>query len=76
MENQKVKDVRSLYSILISVAEVYAPLHDMKAISMFPNYNCELPSVCSIYDDISKEKDRTPLQPAKKRSGIFQLFNL
>jgi len=36
MENQKVKDVKSLYSILTSVAEVYSPIQDMKAISMFP----------------------------------------
>jgi hypothetical protein len=76
MENQKVKDVKSLYSILISIAEVYAPMHDMKAISMFPNFIGELPSIRTIYDDIAKEKQRVSSPPERKRAGIFQLFNL
>ncbi len=56
MENQKVKDVKSLYSILTSLAEAYSPLQDMKAISMFPAYNGELASVNTVYDDMVKEK--------------------
>lgn len=76
MENQKVKDVKSLYSILVSMADVYAPLHDMKAISMFPNYQGELPSITTIFEDIKKEKEKAPAVPVRKRSSIFQLFNL
>jgi hypothetical protein len=74
MENQKVKDVKSLYSILTSVTEVYSPVQDMKAISMFPNYSGELPSVNTVYDDIAKEKELVENKPVKKPKGILQFF--
>ena len=76
MENQRVKDVRSLYSILTSVAETYSPIQDMKAISMFPGYSGELASVNAVYNDVVKEKQLTPGKPVKKRLGILQFFNL
>mgnify|MGYP001550240536 CR=1 FL=1 len=76
MENQKVKDVRSLYSILTSVAEVYSPIQDMKAISMFPSYSGELASIASVYKDISKDRQVTKKKAVKKRAGILQFFNL
>ena len=76
MENQRVKDVRSLYSILTSVAETYSPIQDMKAISMFPGYSGELASVNAVYNDVVKEKQLTPGKPVKKRQGILQFFNL
>jgi hypothetical protein len=75
MENQQVKDVRSLYSILTSVNEVYSPVQDMKAISMFPNYTGELASIGTLHDDIASNKeldDRN--EPAKKPKGILQFF--
>ncbi|HEV7783366.1 MAG TPA: hypothetical protein VGO58_18955, partial [Chitinophagaceae bacterium] len=75
MENQKVKDVRSLYSILSSVAETYSPIQDMKAISMFPAYSGELASIDAVYQDILKEKGTNPRKPAKKKQGILQFFN-
>ncbi len=74
MENQKVKDVRSLYSILTSVAEVYSPIQDMKAISMFPGYTGELASVNTIYEDITKEKLALDNKPVKKKKGILGFF--
>ena len=74
MENQRVKDVRSLYSILTSVAETYSPIQDMKAISMFPGYSGELASVNALYNDVVKEKELHPKKPAKKRQGILQFF--
>ncbi|HTD95109.1 MAG TPA: hypothetical protein VK644_14890, partial [Chitinophagaceae bacterium] len=74
MENQKVKDVRSLYSILTSSAEVYSPLQDMKAISMFPGFNGELASIGTIYNDMIRENETASLQPVKKKSGILQFF--
>jgi|CXWL01.1.fsa_nt_gi hypothetical protein len=75
MENQRVKDVRSLYSILTSVAETYSPIQDMKAISMFPGYSGELASVNTVYNDVVKEKRSISVKPVKKRQGILQFFN-
>ena len=74
MENQKVKDVKSLYSILVSIAEVYSPIQDMKAISMFPGYAGELASVNTVYNDVVKEKDMLEAKQEKKKTGIFQFF--
>ena len=74
MENQKVKDVKSLYSILTSVAEVYSPIRDMKSISMFPGYSTELVSIQLVYDDIMREKESVAKKPAKKKQGIFPFF--
>lgn len=74
MENQKVKDVKSLYSILISVAEVYSPIQDMKAISMFPGYTGELASINTVYNDVVKEKELLEAKQEKKRTGILQFF--
>ncbi|HWR34070.1 MAG TPA: hypothetical protein VN451_11100, partial [Chitinophagaceae bacterium] len=75
MENQRVKDVRSLYSILTSVAETYSSIQDMKAISMFPGYSCELASINAVYADMGKEKILLPARPARKRQGILNLFH-
>jgi hypothetical protein len=74
MENQKVKDVRSLYTILTSVAEVYSPIQDMKAISMFPGYSGELASIQSVYDDMVRDKESRKKKPVRKRQGILQFF--
>jgi hypothetical protein len=74
MENQKVKDVKSLYSILTSVAEVYSPIQDMKAISMFPAYTGELASVNAVYNDIAKEQLSEAAKPVKKKQGILNFF--
>jgi hypothetical protein len=74
MENQKVKDVKSLYSILTSVAEVYSPIQDMKAISMFPGCGGELASVATVYNDMIKEKKSSFKRPKRKRQGILQFF--
>ncbi|HYM93689.1 MAG TPA: hypothetical protein VET23_06095, partial [Chitinophagaceae bacterium] len=75
MENQKVKDVRSFYSILTSIAEVYSPIQDLKAISMFPANSGELASVSSVYNDIMKEKKSIIKKPQKKKQGILQFFH-
>jgi hypothetical protein len=74
MENQQVKDVRSLYSILTSVTEIYSPVQDMKAISMFPNYSGELASVNTLHDDIVREKGIAESKPIKKPSSILNFF--
>ena len=76
MENQKVKDVKSLYSILSSVAEVYSHLQDMKTISMFPGCTGELASVTTVYGDVAKEKDVLKIVAVKKKHPILQFFNL
>jgi hypothetical protein len=45
MENQKVKDVKSLFSILTTMAEVYPSIQDMKAISNVSGNTGELASI-------------------------------
>lgn len=75
MENQRVKDVRSLYSILTSATETYSPIQDMKAISMFPGYSGELASVNAVYHDIVNEKQLNPAKPLRKKQGMFQFFH-
>ena len=75
MENQRVKDVRSLYSILTTVTETYSPIQDMKAISMFPGYSGELASVNAVYADVVKEKGSVIGKPVKKRQGILNFFH-
>lgn len=74
MENQQVKDVRSLYSILTSITEIYSPVQDMKAISMFPNYSGELASINTLYDDIAKERIITEQASVKKPKSVLQFF--
>jgi hypothetical protein len=74
LENQKVKDVKSLYSILTSVAEVYSPIQDMKAISMFPGSTGELASINSVYNDVVKEKEYQETKQEEKKTGILQFF--
>lgn len=74
MEEQRVKDVRSLYSVLVSVAEVSAPVQDMKAIAMFPGYGGELASVSVLYEDIKKEEALQQAKQQKRKTGILQLF--
>ena len=75
MENQKVKDVKSLYSILTSAAEVYSPVQDMKAVSMFPGCSGEPVSIAAVYNDIIKEKKSMFQKTEKKRQGILQFFH-
>ncbi len=74
MEDQKVRDVRSLYSVLVSFAEINAPVRDMKAISMFPGYGGELASVNMIYEDIKKDMALQNTRQEKKKTGILQFF--
>jgi hypothetical protein len=74
MENQKVKDVKSLFSILTSMAEVYPSIQDMKAISMFPGYTGELASINVVYNDVMKENDYLQKKQEIKRKGILQFF--
>jgi hypothetical protein len=74
MENQRVKDVKSLYSILTSVTEVYSPVQDMKAISMFPGLTGELASINDLYQDITDGKKIFIRKPAKKKAGVLNFF--
>ncbi len=76
MENQRVKDVRSLYSILTSVAEAWSPIQDMKAISMFPAYSGELASMAAVHQDVVKERNLIPRKPVKKKQAILRFFHL
>lgn len=74
MENQKVKDIRSLYSILSSVPDPHSPVRDLKAISMFPAYSGEMASIAALYQDIIKEKQVSITKPVRKKQGILQFF--
>jgi len=74
MENQRVKDVRSLYSVLTAAGENFSPARDMKAVSMFPNHIGELASLKSIYQDIKSAEAITVKIPARKKKRILQFF--
>ncbi len=74
MENQHVRDVRSLYSILTSVTEIYSPVQDMKAISMFPNYSDELASLNTLHDEMVRETEIEEKRPVQKPKGILHFF--
>lgn len=74
MENQKVKDVRSLYSVLTSITEGYSPIQDMKAVSMFPGCRGELPSINAIHNDVMRELQYQEAKPETKKTGILQFF--
>jgi len=74
MENQKVKDVKSLFSILTTMAEVYPSIQDMKAISMFPGNTGELASINTVYQDVLKENEYLQTKQSRERKGILQFF--
>lgn len=74
MENQKVKDVKSLYPILTSITEGYSSIQDMKAISMFPACSTELPSVNTVYSDVIREMQYLEVKTPAKKTGILQFF--
>ena len=75
MENQKVKDVKSLYSILTSIAEVCSPIQDMKAISMFPAHTGELASINDVFNDIIKDQKNAPKKIIRKNQTVLQFFH-
>lgn len=74
MENQQVKDVKSLYSVLAPVAGKYSAAEDMKAISMFPNYQGEIASLESVHQDITRNEQAVKPGAVKKRKGVLQYF--
>ncbi|MBL0334865.1 MAG: hypothetical protein IPP73_05985 [Chitinophagaceae bacterium] len=76
MENQRVRDVRSLYSILCSVTETSSPIQDLKAISMFPGYQGEMASIEAVYRDVAGENQLAVPEPVKKKQGILAFFHL
>ncbi len=75
LENQQVKDVRSLYSVLSSLPGMTAPVQDLKAISLFPNHNGELASILSVYRDLRPAAEPKAAVPVRKRKGILAFFN-
>lgn len=74
MENQQVKDVKSLYNVLAPVGGKYSAAEDLKAISMFPNYNGEMASLEAVHQDIMKYNIEIQPVPAKRKKGVLQYF--
>lgn len=74
MENQRVKEVCSLYSVLSSISEVTSPVRDLRSISMFPNHPGDLPSISIVHEDMMKEIDSASAKPVARPKGILQLF--
>jgi hypothetical protein len=70
-----VKDVRSLYSILTTIATIDSPVHDMKAISVFPSPGGELVSINTLYRDTLKAQGPVMKVRSKKRAGILRIFH-
>lgn len=73
MENQQVRDVRSLYSLLVPAAETYSPIQDLRMISLFPGCQEEIPSIASVWQDMMKEKELAG-KIVKKKTGILAFF--
>lgn len=75
LENQQVKDVRSLYNVLTPAAETYTPIQDLRALSLFPASGGELPSIESIWKDMQHERAQDVMAQRKpKRKSLVQLF--
>lgn len=74
LENQQVKDVRSLYSIMTGLAEVASPILELKAISMFPSYQGELASIHQIHEAASSLPLPVASSEQRRRAGILQFF--
>lgn len=66
MENQRVKDVKSLFSVLAPVPENYAMAEDLRAISMFPNYSGTIASLAALHSDIVSDASRGAAAPKKR----------
>lgn len=75
LEDQKVKDLRSLYSILTGLAEVSSPILELKAISMFPGIQTELSSIHQIHREVQSLVALRPPMPEKRREGILAFFS-
>jgi hypothetical protein len=75
MENQRVRDVRSLYHVLTPVTENFMPATDLRAMSMFPNYSGELASLDTVFQDIkSISVIGSPKALKKRKRSILQFF--
>lgn len=74
MENQQVRYVRSLYSVLSPLPENFASAAELKALSMFPNYTGELASLAELHRDIGMHTGTVNNRPVKKANGILQFF--
>ena len=75
MENQRVKDVKSLYSVLAPVPENYSMAEDLRAISMFPNYSGQLSSLLAVHRDIGQTAAPTPSRNPNRKKGIRQFIS-
>lgn len=72
LENQQVKDVKSLYNIMTGLAEVSSPILDLKSISIFPASTGELASISQIHEELKNQP--VPVAVDTKRNGILQFF--
>lgn len=75
LEDQQVKDLRSLYSILTGLAEVSSPILELKAISMFPAIQTELSSLHQVHRELQSLAAIRPITPARQREGILAFFS-
>lgn len=70
MENQRVKDVKSLFSVLAPVPENYSMAEDLRAISMFPNYSGPIASLAAVHNDIVSVPSKAAGNPTGKKRKI------
>jgi len=73
MENQKVKDVRSFYTVLQPLSESWSSAQDLRAISMFPDHHSELASINAVHEDI-RTSQMAVKKKNKKKNPILQFF--
>lgn len=77
MENQQVKDVRSLYNVLSAAGEMYLPMREMKTISLFPGVSSELSSINDVHEDVMQDRSGGEnKQDVKKKNPVLRFLNL
>lgn len=74
MENQRVKDVKSLYAVLTPVPESFSMAQDLRAISMFPNTAGELASLTDLHQDTQTKQDHPATHSVRRKKGILHFF--
>jgi len=74
MENQRVKYVRSLYTVLTPLPENFSSAGDLKALSMFPHYDGEMTSLADLHRDLERETLSVSTSGAPKRKGVLSYF--
>jgi hypothetical protein len=76
MENQQVKYVISLESLIATAPGTHTALQDLKRISMFPGLNEDIDTIDHIHERISHKEEPEEIITETKRTILARLFNM